>query len=454
MADRRIFGLGSVAVLILALSGPSTAAEVKNPTFSKDIAPILQAKCQDCHRKDSMAPMSLISYEETRPWAKSMKQRVVSRQMPPWHLDKGVGIQDFQNDMSLSDEQIQIIAKWVDAGAPQGDPKDMPIAKTWPKDDGGWQLTKEFKREPDMVIKSEPYTMVARGQDQWWRPLSDIPVTEPRWVRAVEMRPSTPAGRKITHHALAHLVQDGDTDAQKFDQSGGGGRSGSINEAGTLMEWAVNKNYDLYREGTGKLLLPGAHVWWDVHYHAVGEAIKDHVELAIWLYPKGEEPKHRTYLTLFTGTPREGSRVDIPPNSVRQSQGFQVLKAAARLENFQPHMHLRGKAMTLEAILPDGSVQTISHVDHFNFNWMTNYIYSDNAAPMFPKGTIIHTTAIHDNTRANPSNPDPEQWVGYGDRTVDEMAHAWVNVTYVSDQEYTDWAATHKKPASRAESQQ
>ena len=453
MAERRILGLGSVAVLILALPALTPAAEVKNPTFSKDIAPIFQEKCQSCHRKDSLAPFSLISYEETRPWAKSIKQRVVARQMPPWHLDKGVGIQQFQNDMSLSDDQIQTIAKWVDAGAPQGDAKDMPVAKVWPKDDGGWLLTKEFKRLPDMVIKSEPYTMPAKGQDQWWRPLTDIPVTEPRWVRAVEMRPSTPGGRKVTHHALAHLVQDNDPDAQRFNDTTGVGGRGSINEAGTLMEWAVNKNYDIYREGTGKLLLPGAHVWWDIHYHAVGEDVKDHVELAIWLYPKGEEPKHRTYLTLFTGTPREGSRVDIPPNSIRQTQGFQVLKSAARMENFQPHMHLRGKAMTLEAILPDGTVQTISHVDHFNFNWMTNYIYTDEAAPMFPKGTVIHTTAIHDNTKANPFNPDPEQWVGYGDRTVDEMAHAWVNVTYVSDAEYAEWAATHKK-ASRAESQQ
>ena len=147
MADRRILGLSSVAGLLLAFPGLSTAAEVKNPTFTKDIAPILQAKCQDCHRKDSMAPMSLISYEETRPWAKSIKQRVVARQMPPWHLDKGVGIQQFQNDMSLSDDQIQTIAKWVDAGAPQGDAKDMPAARVFPKDDGGWKLTAEFGRQ-------------------------------------------------------------------------------------------------------------------------------------------------------------------------------------------------------------------------------------------------------------------------------------------------------------------
>src|SRR6266852_1167598 len=122
---------------------------------------------------------------------------------------------------------------------------------------------------------------------------------------------------------------------------------------------------------------------------------------------------------------------------------FTVLKKAARLENFQPHMHLRGKAMKVEAILPDGTVQTVSYVDHFTFNWMTNYIYADDAAPVLPKGTIIHVTAWYDNTSANPFNPDPDQWVGYGDRTVDEMGHAWMNVTYISDEDYNAWAMRH-----------
>jgi hypothetical protein len=115
-------------------------------------------------------------------------------------------------------------------------------------------------------------------------------------------------------------------------------------------------------------------------------------------------------------------------------------------------MHLRGKAMALEAILPDGTTQMISYVDHFNFNWMNNYIYTDDAAPVLPKGTIIHVTAWHDNTTANRNNPDPNQWVGWGDRTVDEMAHAWVNVTYISDEDYKAWAATHKPQRSQTAS--
>ncbi|HYL39651.1 MAG TPA: cytochrome c [Bryobacteraceae bacterium] len=413
------------------------AAPAPPVTFTKDIAPIFQEKCNECHRPGTVAPMALETYDQVRPWARSIRQRVLMRQMPPWSIDKSVGIQHFQNDRSLSEEQINAIVRWVDAGAPMGNPKDMPPAQQWPKDDG-WLLAKQFG-QPDFVLKSEPYTMPAQGQDQWWKPLADVPVTEPRWVRAVEIRPGTAIGRKITHHALAHLVQN-DPDAAKLSS----GDDAADAQGGVLMEWAVGKNYDIFREGTGKLLLPGSHIWWDIHYHSVGEEIRDHVELGVWLYPKGQEPKYRTYLTGFQATSTQGSPLDIPPNSIAVTQGYHVLKQAARLENFQPHMHLRGKAMLLEAILPDGATQTISYVGNFDFNWMTNYIYADDAAPVLPKGTIVKVTAWHDNTSANRGNPDPNQWVGWGDRTVDEMAHAWVNVTYISDEDYKAWAAQHK----------
>jgi len=391
-----------------------------------------------------MAPMSLVTYDETRPWAKSIRQRVIQRQMPPWHIDPSVGVQKFKNDMSLTTEQISTIVRWVDASAPLGDPKDMPAPKQWPAPNE-WKAARELG-QPDLVIKSEAYTMAAHHQDVWWRPVSNLPVTEPRWVRAVEMRPGTAAGRRITHHAVAYLLQD-DPDSVATASADLGGR-------GMLMEWAIGKGYDLYRPNTGKLLLPGAQISWDVHIHAVGEEIRDDVELGIWLYPKGQEPQYRTYLTGFQALRgfesstdsqnRAGRNIDIPPNSIISSDNYTVLKHAAILENFQPHMHLRGKAMAVEAILPDGTLQTVSYVGNFNFNWMTNYIYADDAAPAFPKGTTIHVTAWYDNTHANPNNPDPDQWVGFGDRTVDEMGHAWMNVTYISDEDYNAWAAKHR----------
>jgi hypothetical protein len=432
--------------LLLALPALSIAADFVNsaaaqpapPTFARDIAPILQEKCQECHHSGSMAPMSLVTYEETRPWAKAIKQRVISRQMPPWHIDPTVGVQKFKNDMSLSDAQIKAISQWVDEGAPLGNPKDMPAPRQWPAADE-WKAAKELG-QPELVVKSEAYTMAAHHQDVWWRPLSDIGLTEPRWVRAVEIRPGSLAGRRITHHAVAYLVQD---DPDSIIP----GTDADLRGRAMLMEWAIGKGYDLYRTDTGKLLLPGSKISWDIHIHAVGDEIRDHVELGIWLYPKGQEPKYRTYLTAFQSILGSDRRriVDIPPNSITQSQNFTVLKKAAILENFQPHMHLRGKAMEVEAILPDGSTQVVSYVGKFNFNWMTNYIYADDAAPWFPKGTIIRVTSWYDNTRANQNNPDPDQWVGFGDRTVDEMGHAWMNVTYVADEDYNAWAAQHKK---------
>jgi hypothetical protein len=432
--------LAQLSLLGLGVATFAMAADTTKPvTFAKDVAPILQEKCQNCHRAGQIAPMSLVTYEETRPWAKAIKERVVTRNMPPWHMDKSVGIQQFQNDFSLSEEQIGVIARWVDGGAPLGDAKDMPAPKQWPKDDG-WQLAKEFGREPDLVIKSDPYTMPAKGQDVWFKPLTAIPLTEPRWVRAVEIRPATPEGRKITHHALAYLQQEEP------------GSNTGIASQGLLMEWAMNKNYDIYRPNTGKLLVPGARIWWEMHYHAVGEEIRDHVELAVYFYPKDQEPKYRTYLTAFPATPGSAAlgKLDIAPNSIAETEGYTVLRNPARLENFQPHMHLRGKSMMMEAILPDGSKRTLSNVDRFSFNWMTNYIYSDDAAPVLPRGTMIHVVAVHDNTPNNKNNPDPDQWVGWGDRTVDEMAHAWVNVTYLSDEDYADWLAKHPTASQRA----
>jgi hypothetical protein len=431
-------------VAIVTTAGAETVGKVDAPqaqvTFAKDVAPILQAKCQECHRAGAMAPMSLVTYEETRPWAKAIKERVAARAMPPWHLDRTVGIQQFQNDPSLTDEQIDTIVRWVNAGAPLGNPKDMPPPRPWPNDNE-WQLAKQFG-QPDLVIESGNYTMPAHSQDVWWKPLSEVPLTEPRWVRAVEIRPSTPGGRRIMHHVLARLQQD-EPDLRKTLFTGVDADS---NGPGMLMEWAIGKNYDIYRPNTGKLLLPGAHIWWELHLHAVGEEITDHAQLAIYLYPKGQEPKYRTYLMSYTANPTVNGQLllDIPPNTVKETQGFHVLKQPAILENFQPHMHLRGKAMSMEAILPDGSARMLSYVDHFSFNWMTNYIYADDAAPVLPAGTVLRITAWHDNTVNNPNNPDPNQWVGWGERTVDEMSHAWVNVTFITQDDYESYVAKQK----------
>ncbi len=429
----RVSLLTLVALPSIALAAEHVAASA--PTFSKDIAPIFQAACQDCHRPGTVAPMSLLTYQDARPWAKSIRERVATRNMPPWHLDKSTGVRHFVNDRSLSDAQIEAIVKWVDAGAPQGNPKDLPPARTWPAEEG-WQLAKQFG-QPDFIVKSDTFKVGAQGKYEWWGPVSDPPINEPRWVRALELRPSSVAGRKVTHHAIARLNQMDDEDARESWMDGGG----------MLMEWAIGKQFDIFRPNTGKLLLPGARIYWDIHLHASGEAVEDHVELAVYLYPKGVVPKYRTRLTMFRGTSRGWNSLDIPPNSLAETEYTTTLRQAARIESFQPHMHLRGKSMSMEAILPDGTVRMLTNVDNFNFNWMNNYIYSDDDAPLLPKGSRIRIHAVHDNTTANRHNPDPNVRVGYGRATTDEMAHAWVNVTYISDEEYEAWS-TKRAPQS------
>jgi hypothetical protein len=413
--------------VVAAPAGAADAVPAK-PTFTKDIAPIFQEKCEACHRTNSIAPMSLVTYEESRPWARSIKTRVTTRQMPPWHIDKTVGIQDFKNDRSLNDAQIETISRWVDQGAPKGDVKDMPAPKQWPNEQG-WNFAYLFgQTEPDLVVKSAPWTQKAGQNDAWWKPTAETGLTEPRWVRAIEIRPGSVKGRKIVHHAIARLQQE-ETDslAQNTDADG-------RPIAGTFMEWAVGKQGEMMRPNSGKLMLPGARIIWDIHYSNGGEDITDQSELGIYFYPKGQEPKYRQVLHLMGATNAGG--VDIPPGVVKATQGFFVLRQNGRVESFQPHMHLRGKAMSIEAILPTGQVQMLSHVADFNFNWHNSYQYTDEVAPLLPKGTIIKVTAWHDNTPANRANPDPNVWVGYGDRTVDEMAHAWVNVTYMEDADF------------------
>jgi hypothetical protein len=443
--------LGMLVASALPVAAQSAGA---SPTFSKDIAPIFQAKCQACHQPESIAPMSLVTYQQARPWARSIKDRVARKQMPPWHIDQSVGVQKFKNDMSLSDAQIETIVKWVDAGAPQGDPKDLPPAKALVTNNE-WQGVMDGFGPPDVVIKSSEYKMPPVGQDVWYRPMSDIPITEPRWVKMVEIRPTNMKARKILHHSIAYLVLQDDPEAVNtgtatFGQSVSQSREDLLARRPQLMEWAIGKGYDKFAEGTGKLVVPGEKISWDQHLHAVGEEITGGSEIGLWFYPKGQEPKKRSYLIGFTGL-REREFLDIPPNSVAYTEGFTVLKENTMITNFQPHFHLRGKAMKVEAIKPDGGREIVSYVGNFNFNWMTNYIYQDDASPIYPKGTIIQVSAWYDNTTANKDNPDPEQWVGYGDRTVDEMAHAWMNVVYYTDDEYKAILAERKAKAATSE---
>jgi hypothetical protein len=399
--QRGLVGLTALGALVAAQARAQSASA---PTFARDVAPILQEKCQTCHRPGQMAPMSLLTYQEVRPWTRAIRMKVQSRDMPPWHLDKTVGIQKFVNDISLSEVQIDTIVRWVDAGAPLGNPEDLPPPRTWPSDDQ-WRLAESQGRPPDLIVKATPWTQPAEGQDQWWQPVVDSGLTEDRWIKAVEVKP-TPKGRRIVHHGNS-----------------------------ALAEYGVGKAGEIYAENTGKLLRAGQKISFDIHYHSVGEPITDQLEVGVWFYPKGYVPKYQVKSTPL-GVFQSMDTFDLPPGKVTVHHGYLTLNEPTKLLSYQPHMHMRGKAMSLEAIYPDGRVELLSNVDHFNFNWHVNYVYADDVAPVLPRGTVLHITAWHDNTAANKSNPDPRQWVGWGQRSFDDMYHAHIRMISLTEEDY------------------
>lgn len=410
---------------------PSSRANV--PTFARDVAPILQAKCQPCHRSGYSAPMALEDYDQIRPWARAIRARVVDRQMPPWHIDRSVGVQAFKNDRSLTDAEIATISQWAAGGAPRGDLNDLPPPRVFANDDD-WNYAAQFG-PPDLVLKSQPFTMAAQGPDMWWRPITSTGLTEDRWVRAIEIKPSTPEGRQVTHRALVRLKQV-EGDGAEFDA-----------EPGFLAEWVLGTAGEILPVDTGRLMKAGSKIVWDVHYHAVGEAVTDQMRIGIYFYPKGQVPKFRQSLEVVSAVEGGAREMDLPPNSTLMTQGSQVLPRAGRLEAFSPHMHWRGTAMLLEATLPDGRTQVLNHVRNFNFAWQMNYVYADHAAPLLPKGTRLRVTAWYDNTANNRANPDATQWVGWGERAVDEVGQAWLTMTYLSD---ADFEAASKQRAAAA----
>ena len=444
-----VFGAAALGFLpASALGFLPVSADAQEPTFAKDVAPILQANCQICHQPGSIAPISLMTYEAVKRYAPRIREKVAARVMPPWHIDRSVGIQEFKNDRALSDEELGTLVSWIDGGMPFGDEKDMPPPPVFP-DGAAWQFAEQFG-EPDLVVRSEPYTLAAETQDKWFRPEVETGLAEERWVKAIEIRPSYPDGRRIVHHALAYLVQDEDPDEMTVRSAATIESGSAMGGPGLFMEWAVGKVGEIFPDGAGKLMLPGSRIRWEVHMHAIGREVPDsYVELGIWFYPRDQVPQNRTRLRMFDARGRSG--LDIPPGKVAVTQDFHVLRWPSRLENFQPHMHMRGKTMTMEAIHPDGRKEILSQVNNFQWNWHVNYIYADHAAPLLPAGTTLVITAWHDNTADNPNNPDHTQWVGWGDRTVDEMAHAWVDVTYLTEEQFAEEVAKREAMAEESE---
>ncbi|HEV3139489.1 MAG TPA: hypothetical protein VGY57_03180, partial [Vicinamibacterales bacterium] len=403
------------------------------PTFSKDIAPIFQRACQTCHHAGTPAPLSLVTYDEVRPWARSIKQRVASRDMPPWHLDKTVGIRHYKNDRSLSDDDIATIVGWVDAGAPQGNPADMPKAIAF-RSETDW-----FIGEPDLKVTTpNDFTMYAKGPDWWIDQFADVTLTEDRWIKSMEIKPSNP---KIVHHAVIYAIEP---DAPE----------GTPENGVQLHEYAVGKYGDIFGDNTGRLLKKGTKLRFDMHYFAIGSEQHNKTTIAFKFYPKGVVPKYQVRSYAIRNIPNDD--LEVPPNTMIRTDGYFRLPRNARIDSFQPHMHMRGRGLTVEAVDPaTNRTTTLSSVDHFDFNWHINYVYADDDAPLLPAGTMLHLIGVHDNTQGNRRNPDPNMWVGFGERSVDDMLQVWLDMVYLDDAEFQRLVEERKaKPTSSTGGQQ
>jgi len=410
MHDRSRLAWLFAATFGLAIPAAAAAQTAPEVTFTKDIAPILQRSCQNCHRPGGVAPMPLTTYEEVRPWARAIKTRTGlgprAGVMPPWFVEREIGIQRFKDDPSLSLEEIAQIAQWTDNGAPQGNLADMPPLIDFDAT-GGWTIG-----QPDLIVRSADVTMPAVGPDRWGS-IGTVPtgLTEDRWVAAVEVREvndipregptSTVGGRYIFHHMTYSSSVPNDPNSQDV--------SWPIHEVG--------RNADIFPEAAGRLLAAGSHLNLSAsHLHSNGRETTGYLEFGFKFFPRGYQPKYgRSPLRLGNGTD-----IDVKPNRAQQElHAYQVLDQHTKIIAFEPHLHAPGVRMCLEAIWGQ-NIFTLNCVG-YDHNWVKQYVYEDDAAPILPKGTIVHLIGFLDTTPANTNPADPRNWAGGGRRSVSNM---------------------------------
>ena len=321
------------------------------------------------------------------------------------------------------------INAWVDAGTPRGNPADMPPPRQF-EDTDRWHIGK-----PDLIVSMPKDVKIAAAGPDWWANfIADSGLTEDRYIKAVEAKPGPGAAARVVHHEVASLLGPD-------DQPTGGG---------TLVEYAVGKNGDIYTEGSGKLMKAGSKVRFNMHYHSVGEEITDRSQVGFVFYPKGYVPKHVINTVL---APNQDD-LDIPAGADNvRSDAYFKMERPARLIGFMPHMHNRGKRQCIEAIYPNMVVEQFNCVD-YDFQWQIVYNYADEVAPLLPAGTIVHTISWHDNSAGNRNNPDPRNWVGFGNRTTDDMARNWLTFYYMSDEELKAEQAERAAKKANATTQQ
>src|SRR5215469_15615020 len=389
------------------------------PTYTKDVAPILQKYCQSCHRAGEAAPFSMLTYEETRPWAGAIKAAVRLKTMPPWYADPQIG--HFSNDRSLSQKDVDTIVAWATAGAPKGDPKDMPppvnFLEGWdiPKPDVTFQLPREFA-VPESGMVEYQYAIVPTG------------FTEDKWVQAVEVRPTE---RSVVHHIIAYLREPGsnyfkDQQPGVFFEAPPAKTDENVDTSALpsdfLVGFAPGQPAEILQPGQGKLIKAGTDIVFEVHYMPNGKATTDRTKLGLIL---SKEPPKERVLTLSA----VNGKFKIPPGApnYQVDASFDVVRDM-KLAGVHPHMHTRGKDFEYRLVYPDGKTETILKVPAYNWRWQLWYNFTE---PMtLPKGTKIECTAHFDNSANNPENPDPTKTVIWGQMNTDEMMVGFFNLVF------------------------
>jgi mono/diheme cytochrome c family protein len=384
-----------VALAAVALAAGAASAEDSQPTFYKDVLPIVQENCQVCHRPGGanlggmVAPMAFVTYEESRPWAKAMAKMVAERAMPPWHASPAQhGL--FENERTLSDEQIATIVRWAESGAARGAPTDAPAVKEWP-DFEGWMIG-----EPDLVLTMpEKYFVEDDVEDiyvDFNQTITKEMLPNDRWIKAIEFRPGSP----VVHHIIAFPL-------------------GGI---------APGNGPTLYPDGVSRKLSPGENIRWQMHYHkepGPGTGQWDQSQMALVFYPEGAEIKYQmqgNHLGRFDFAIPAGD-----PNYTIQAD--YTFKHDSQIVQLMPHMHVRGKSAKYEAFYPDGTSEVLLDVPRYDFNWQTAYQYEQ--FKKVPAGTKVVFTSSWDNSADNPYNPDPAKTIRWGEPTTDEMSFGYMS---------------------------
>ena len=425
---------GSATVLTRSASAqdPRVPPSETAPTFSKDVAPIVYRKCVSCHRPGEIAPMSFITFQDVRPWARAIREKVMSRTMPPWDADPQHGT--FRNDRSLTQTEIDTILKWVDGGARQGNPSEMPPL---PSLAAGWQIG-----TPDAVFEMPAeYQIAANGTIEYQ--YFEVPTNfkEDRWMQAGEARAGN---REHVHHIIVSVVEPGQntrpnvmtvkaivpdgetlaprtprqlTDAQRALLTQANRRANAI----TLVNWAVGEDAPIYRPGLAKRIPAGSTLVFQVHYTTNGAPATDRSKVG-FIFAK--EPPQREIRTATVAN----AQFAIPPGvSAYQVEAEATFTEDVNVWAMHPHMHLRGKDMTYTVIYPDGRREVVLRVPKYDFGWQTDYWLAEPLT--LPKGSKLHVAAHFDNSAANRFNPDPTATVRWGDQTWEEMMIGYFTYT-------------------------